>query len=486
MESTFGKRLFRLFLLFSLTPSIILALIGYYFASESSFSHQPDQQLFSNELTGYYNDFAFQHIKAEVLQSAREADAGQPSIDFLVEISDTIYTATHSRGPITPALVEKLATVERDQGFIQQDSIFYQYCRIGMPDGGFVVGGMIHGPEYGRLMQAVQANQARVSSRRALLGNYLYFLAVMFVVIGLVTLIMSYYFSSRIARSLSHPLLELSRASRRIAGGDFNQQVESSGVGEIQTLITNFNLMARRLEITTTRLAQSERVAAWRQVARRFAHELKNPLQPIMVSLYRIEKSLEDSDHLQQIKEPLRAASEELKHLTELAERFSRLAKLPPAKLETVCLNDLLASVAELYREQMTDYDFAIKLPAEKMFARIDATYFREALHNLLKNAAEATESRGKIELSLGGTESDILIRVQDNGKGMSQEVASSARIPYYTTRSDGSGLGLAVVDKTVNEISGSLIIESEEGAGTTVTISLPRTEEDADQNSDS
>jgi signal transduction histidine kinase len=153
------------------------------------------------------------------------------------------------------------------------------------------------------------------------------------------------------------------------------------------------------------------------------------------VSLYRIEKALNQSDQYEKIRQPLLAASEEIKHLTTLAERFSELAKLPPPKIELTDLNNLLTSVVELYREQLDNFDFSLNLPTEIVQARIDPTYFREAVHNLLKNAIDASRPGGKIILSLTLQTQLVNISVRDFGAGMSPETMRSARMPYFTTK---------------------------------------------------
>ncbi|MEA3296634.1 MAG: ATP-binding protein, partial [candidate division Zixibacteria bacterium] len=198
------------------------------------------------------------------------------------------------------------------------------------------------------------------------------------------------------------------------------------------------------------------------------------PLQPILVSLYRIEKLLKGSNEYNEIIEPLQAASEELKHLTRLADRFSELAKLPSPNTEKVDLCRLLHSIAELYQEQLADYGFTVKTPDESVYVEIDPTYFREALHNLLQNAIDASPKGSAITVEITGTGNRVDIIVQDFGRGMSAATISSARLPYFTTRQKGNGLGLAIVEKVITEGGGQLSIDSEEGCGTRVTISLP------------
>jgi len=284
----------------------------------------------------------------------------------------------------------------------------------------------------------------------------------------------AYLFSTRLAKNIARPLTELSQASIEIAEGNFNQEIKPSPDREIQTLVENFNRMAQRLEQTTSRLAQAERVAAWRQIARRFAHELRNPLQPLLISLYRIEKQLLDNEVYDRIYEPLKAASEELKHLTLLAERFSHLAKLPPPKPETTDLKKMLLSIAHLYEERLARYKFEVRLPEEDIICLVDAAYLREALHNLLQNAIDASPENERIIMSLE-TENDTLnLSVTDYGEGMAPQTVTAARLPYFTTREHGTGLGLAIVEKSVNELKGQLLIDSRRGRGTQVTISLP------------
>lgn len=231
--------------------------------------------------------------------------------------------------------------------------------------------------------------------------------------------------------------------------------------------------MARQLDQATTRLAQTERVAAWRQVARRFAHELKNPLQPLLVSLYRIEKQLADSPALSDIHEPLKAASEEIRHLTGLADRFSHLAKLPAPALEDLDLADLARSIVSLYQQQCVGRQLVLSAPASLRW-RTDGTYLREALHNLLQNAIDATGEGGRIELSVTTDAERASITVRDDGAGMDANTLAQARLPYFTTKEAGTGLGLAIVEKSINELGGQVLVESRPGHGTTVTISLP------------
>ncbi|MFQ6008814.1 MAG: PAS domain-containing sensor histidine kinase [Candidatus Zixiibacteriota bacterium] len=474
---SFAKKLFRLFLLFSLVPSVLLALAGYYLAVETSSLRVGESKLPAKEFTDYYNNLLFTQLERLLEKHLADSQAAAHLLDFLFTMQAGRITWHCGHGLLSQDGAKAVArsATNRTRGFIEHNGTIYQFSCRKLPGDGLLCGGVKHEDEYATLLTSLQTGYASRTSEEQLRPRYLYFLALIFVALSLGTIGFAYLFSARLSRSLTQPLTELSKASKEIAAGNFNLTVPVSGTGEIQTLIANFNRMAHQLDKTTARLAQSERVAAWRHLARRFAHELKNPLQPILVSLYRIEKSLEGSAGYEQIMEHLRAASEEIKHLTALADRFSDLAKLPPPKLEKTNMNELLASFANLYRQQLSAYDFALLLPTHEVYTNVDVTYFREALHNILLNSIDASEEGSRIVVELKPGEDTVQVIVQDSGRGMSESTVSSARMPYFTTKEKGSGLGLAIVEKTVNELGGQLIISSKEGIGTTVTISLPR-----------
>lgn len=477
--SPFGKKLFRLFLLFSLVPAILLALAGYYLVIETSSLPSTETDHYSKELTNYYNDFLFKNIDGCLDDPHLDSNAllTYPDFVFWESSGQTCFGGSGAR--LSPEVVAAIvqAGENRSHGFVERDKSIYQFSCRELTGGTHLCGGYHHGREYANLLASFQTGYASRTSAEELRPRYIFFLSMIFVVLSIATVGFAYLFSARLSRNLTRPLMDLSNASKEIAAGNFKLAVPLSGTGEIKTLIANFNRMAQQLDKTTARLAQSERVAAWRHVAQRFAHELKNPLQPILISLYQIEKSLKSSSGYEQVIEPLRAISEEIKHLTALADRFSQLAKLPPPRFEKTDLNELLTSIANLYKQQLAAYDFVLRLPSQRIYAKVDATYFREALHNLLQNAMDASEESGRIvvELRLHGDTVDFV--VQDHGRGMSEDVMASARMPYFTTKEKGSGLGLAIVEKTVNEMGGQLLLSSQEGYGTTITMSLPRKE---------
>ena len=476
MKSSYQRRLFRVFLFLSIVPAIALTIAGYYLASEVGFQdieHSP----ITAQATDYYNDYLFNRIEQALLSMSEPSEVLSDRLDFLFVYDDERIDAVKMPELLTEEVAEKIirAGTVRSRGFVDADQRLYQFVRSNLDSSFIVFAGVVHDGSYTRLLQAVRQETSARSVARRLRSEYVLFLALLFVTLSILVVGAAYLMSSRLSRNLARPLHELSEASKKIAQGDFHQQVRPFGESEMQVLIDNFNQMARQLEQTTVRLAQSERVAAWRQVAQRFAHELKNPLQPLLISLFRIEKQLANSESYETVREPLKAASEEAQHLKNLADRFSHLAKLPPPTIEQLDLCDLVRSIVDLYRGQMDEHQFQLSLPEVPVQTKTDAAYLREALHNLLQNAIDATGDNRRIKLRLKCEDNRILVVINDNGAGMDSETIARARLPYFTTRQAGSGLGLAIVEKSIGELGGQITIDSRTGEGTTVTIILPR-----------
>jgi nitrogen fixation/metabolism regulation signal transduction histidine kinase len=477
MTSSFRARLFRLFLLFAVIPTLLVTALGYYLLFSVRQSSPSAHSASANELSRYYNELLYDRINRQIVLYSAGGSTLATSLDFLfvVEAGRTSRIIGTDRVLPDRAVSEIIkAAAERPRGFIEWSGNFYQYGARSLSSGRIAYGGLTHSAEFASLLETVRSDLAARSTVPEMQAQYIYFLAALFVILLLITYAAASLLSSRISRNLARPLTELSDASRRIAEGDFKQTVTPAGTGELQVLISNFNEMARKLDQTTAQLAQSERVAAWRQVARRFAHELKNPLQPILVSLYRIEKQVVDTDAYDRIYEPLKAAADEVKHLNNLAERFSQLAKLPPPAMAELDLKEMCLSISELYRDKLASYSFTTDLPETPLVVRTDPSYVREAVHNLLQNSIDASREGGRIHLAIEVADREVHLSVADTGAGMDAETLASARLPYFTTKEKGTGLGLAIVEKSINELGGRLVIESSKGHGTRVTIVLP------------
>ena len=479
MPVTFRSRLFRLFLLFALVPSIVLTVIGYYVAVDTPSSAQSPDSERSDLIQGYFITLLYDDIERVLIDYQANPPALQKALDFVVRVDSAGAPPSVILGDISPESIDRLREFapRQSRGLLTLGDRFLQYVSIADSTSVRLVGGIVHDSSFAAVLEGARLESGTRSAEQELRSRYIVFLGILFLTVMLAAIVGAYILSSRVSGRLAEPVIALSRAAGRIAAGDFKQQVSISASDELGILVESFNRMTLQLEQTTARLAQSERVAAWRQVARRFAHELKNPLQPILVSLYRIEQQLDGTDQWAKVREPLQAAGEEVKHLTSLAERFSLLAKLPPPKLERVELKNLVESIFSLYAERLRPFKSQLDVPSESVFVVTDTAYVREAVHNLMQNAIDACREGDRIKLLLTRQEDHAMISVVDTGPGMDAATLASARLPYYTTKAKGDGLGLAIVEKSLAELDGQLRVESRPGRGTTVTVVLPRGE---------
>ncbi len=476
MNLSFGKQLFRLLLLFAILPSLLLIITGYYLSTENILINTNETDDNFLELSDYYNNRNSEYLEDEINRYVEDNDYYPLIADFMY-INSGVFTGIHKGVQIlSEQLINSLLKHKNDTNnlILIIDDTIYQYNVKVLDTNNIIYAGFKFDQTYSELMQSYQDKRAELISVKYLNKKYLLFVGIIFITLAIITIIFAYYFSSKISKNMSKPLAKLALAANAISEGNFNQQVKLSGSSEMISLISNFNEMANKLEQTTAKLTQSERVAAWRHIARRFAHELKNPLQPILISLYQIENKLIGTTDQNEIKDKLKLVSDEIKHLTDLADRFSMLAKLPEPKLNTIDLRKVMNSLTELYHDLLKPFSFHLQLPDYEIPVSIDLTYFREAIHNLFKNAIEASTHGDVIMFSLKKENKMAIITLEDHGEGMSNEVIASARLPYYTTRQSGSGIGLAIVEKTINEINGQLEINSEPNKGTIITIRLP------------
>jgi nitrogen fixation/metabolism regulation signal transduction histidine kinase len=473
MQSDFRGRLFRLFLLFSIIPALLLTAFAVIAVSDLGSAFLGEEP--EGEAVDFLNTVMFERLEG-ALSGDMDPAEGNQFLDFAFA-SDDDAIQTLLDGVVTPPdVLARLreAASQRNRGFVDINGEIYQFVSSDSADR-LTVAGIRLGGEYSRIMSEVQRDRAERVGEAALRPRYGYFLIALFCCLTVLTVVLAFYFSRRMAGNLSRPLHDLSDAAHAVADGDFQTRVEPSGDSDIRQLIESFNQMVEDLQSTTARLAATERVAAWRQVARRFAHELKNPLQPILVSLYRIERLVIDTPAYDDIYEPLKATSDEVRHLKDLAERFSHLAKLPPPQFSETDLVVLLKRIVALYGRPDEPAPIELQVPPKPSCVRIDANYLREAVHNLVQNALDAGGSESIVRISIEENDATYAIVIQDDGPGMDAETLGAARLPYFTTKHDGQGLGLAIVEKSVAELNGRLEIVSHPGQGTTATIILAK-----------
>lgn len=292
--------------------------------------------------------------------------------------------------------------------------------------------------------------------------------ALLFIVIGVIAWIYS--------RNITLPLLMIQKQMAAIAIGKKNDTINWFRKDEIGALVVQYNNMIDKLEESVQKLAVSEREGAWRDIAKQIAHEIKNPLTPMKLSIQHLERAWNDQSPKlpETFKRVTQTLITQIDSLSELATGFSSFAKMPMPNYEFVNLHELVSQIVELHTYQF-EGTIQTAIP-ENTILEFDKGYLNRILVNLIKNAMQAIpEDRvGQIKIAATTIESTIVITVQDNGSGISFTQQEKIFTPYFSTKTVGMGLGLPIVKSMIESGGGSIYFKSEEALGTIFTIELP------------
>jgi two-component system nitrogen regulation sensor histidine kinase NtrY len=262
-----------------------------------------------------------------------------------------------------------------------------------------------------------------------------------------------------------------------------NERIEWPYEDEIGTLVKEYNNMVKKVEENAAILAQNERESAWREMARQVAHEIKNPLTPMKLNIQYLQQALRnDHPNARQMAEKVSISLiEQIDNLSYIASEFSNFAKMPEARPEELNLNELLDVALELYLNEQT-VKVSLSKTDEQLTVFSDKSQLLRVFTNLLENAIQAIpeEREGKIYVLLTKEDNNALISITDNGQGISEEVAERIFQPYFTTKTSGTGLGLAMTKKIIEFWQGQIWFNTIEGEGTTFFIRLPVVEQKA------
>jgi signal transduction histidine kinase len=290
-----------------------------------------------------------------------------------------------------------------------------------------------------------------------------------------------------IAARVSRPIEQLALAAEEVASGNWETRVPERGHDEVSVLARSFNHMTGQLMNQREQLVQTERVAAWRELARRLAHELKNPLFPLQLTVENLVRARElPSDEFDEVfAESTHTLSAEIANLKAIIGRFSDFSKMPKPQLERMDAKDAIERVRSLYETSGASGDreaarilFHVDFASQPMPLDVDPELLHRALSNLVLNGMDAMPEGGTLTLAAKPHGDKVEMRVADTGQGMTPEECERLFTPYYTTKEHGTGLGLAIVQSVIADHAGTIAVESRPGGGATFVITLPRASE--------
>ncbi|TMQ49819.1 MAG: HAMP domain-containing protein [Candidatus Eisenbacteria bacterium] len=509
MLGTLRQRLLALFLLVSIIPSLGLTLfVTFYLSRSIAALRNPETEnalsqsleVIREGIERLGND-ARQHAEVMALDPAarRLLDAGNVA-DLERRLRDEArsrgldYVCLYKVGPpvqrifgarLGPRITlpepeqESLLAAREQGGLITGGEAPRQVSGVApMGKGYMLLAGYQLDPEISKEILSLQKNL--VMYRK--LGVYTWiserslwiFAGIWTLVLGLLSFGLAYLVSRGIAR----PVLELRGGMERVSGGDLSHRVTPSGTQEVRFLGKTFNEMVEELQTSRRALVRAERLAAWREVARAVAHEIRNPLTPIQFALERLREEARrpEAPRPQVVQENADLILNEVHSLQEFVNAFSAVAQLPEPRFGACDIGALAESVAKLYQGS-TPVEFRVEIGAPLPLAWADEAQIQRVLVNLIKNALEASPGRGTITMRAyreNGVEPRVRVEIEDSGPGMDPATLERAVAPGFTTKSTGSGLGLTLVQRIVEQHSGRFGLESHPGIGTCAWFTLP------------
>ena len=308
-----------------------------------------------------------------------------------------------------------------------------------------------------------EINEELTDTLTFVLGSY--------VIVSIILLIIVSVLTSRISK----PLLELKKATDRLSLGDSNVEIKISRNDEFGSLVDSFNNMIRELEKSKTALKRAEREAAWRDIARRVAHEIKNPLTPMKLSIQHLytlykEKRTENFEAVLQKTKDL--IVNEIDKLNKIATEFSSFAKLPRRNYELLDINGILEDVVSLYSlDPKVSFVKNLQMDIRPVYG--DKQELNRAFQNIIKNAVQAILENGSIEVKSYSDNDFVFVTVTDDGSGIEPEILDKLCEPNFSTKSQGMGLGLAITKKTLDDMKADIKFTSKLGMGTKVLVTF-------------
>lgn len=276
-----------------------------------------------------------------------------------------------------------------------------------------------------------------------------------------------------LSRRISKPILSLTKAAVEVANGNFDLHIKIKNKGEIGNLTNSFNFMVKELKRIKEELSAREREAAWREMAKQVAHEIKNPLTPIKLSIQLLIQAYKDkSEKFDEIFfKVTQTVSNQIETLRKIADEFSVVAKLPPLTIKLTDVNELVNEIAKLYSNDLIK--IKINFNKKNIYVNLDSEQFKRVLINLIKNSIEAEGT--ELLIDINDLEEFVLIRLEDNGIGIEENYKDKIFSDKFTTKSYGSGIGLTIVKNILHSLNSEIVLLESKRGKTVFEIKIKR-----------
>jgi len=287
------------------------------------------------------------------------------------------------------------------------------------------------------------------------------------------------WISSLIAREITNPIRTLVLGTREVAGGNLEYQVKVEARDEVGMLANSFNQMTEKLLSYADELKRAEKAAAWKEVAQKLAHEIKNPLTPIQLSAERLKRRYysKREGYEEVLDECTYTIIDEVERLRRLLDEFSQFARMPTINPVPLDIHSIINDALKLYGEIPENVEVVTQFVSELPKVMVDHDQTRRSFFNIIKNAIEAMGNGGKLTISTRIAKENnecVEIEFSDTGTGISAEEMEKLFTPHFSTKRGGAGLGLTIVKKIINDHGGDVSVISEEGKGTAFIVKIP------------
>ncbi len=300
---------------------------------------------------------------------------------------------------------------------------------------------------------------------------------VSFAVIAMAILFSAAWFGVYLARRITVPIEQLAEGTKAVAAGNLSVHIDAKADGEMGTLVEAFNTMANDLRVSNAELVKAQKVAAWREVAQRMAHEIKNPLTPIQLSAQRLQKkAAEGAGSIQQmVQDATGIIINEVQSLMRLVDSFSTFARMPEPVMVEESLHDVIRDVSMLYTTAQRDVVVNHSLDDAVPPISIDREQIKRVFVNLFENAIEAMDQKGQIwvRTRYDTQQQKVHVEVEDEGKGIQPADRDRLFLPYFSNTKNGTGLGLAIVNRIITDHHGQIRVVRNGATGTTFAMEL-------------